>query len=300
MGEKQKKNNYMKTLILIDGNALIHRAYHALPPLITKKGELINAVYGFTSILLKVLKEFEPDYLACTFDLAGPTFRDIEYKEYKAKRVKPPQELYDQIPRIKEVVKSFDIPIFEKQGFEADDIIGTLVSKIKAKPEIKSIIVTGDLDTLQLVDDDKVVVYTMKKGIKDTIIYNKESVIKRYGLEPKQIVDFKGLKGDSSDNILGVPGIGEKTAVELLKKFGNLKNLYQDLGNADLNHKLKAKLLEYKEQAFFSQYLATIRKDAPIEFDLKKCQRGEFDREKAIRLFKELEFNSLINRLPVV
>ncbi|OGZ37443.1 MAG: hypothetical protein A3A94_00280 [Candidatus Portnoybacteria bacterium RIFCSPLOWO2_01_FULL_43_11] len=290
----------MKTLILIDGNALIHRAYHALPPLITKKGELINAVYGFTSILLKVLKEFEPDYLACTFDLAGPTFRDIEYKEYKAKRVKPPQELYDQIPRIKEVVKSFDIPIFEKQGFEADDIIGTLVSKIKAKPEIKSIIVTGDLDTLQLVDDDKVVVYTMKKGIKDTIIYNKESVIKRYGLEPKQIVDFKGLKGDSSDNILGVPGIGEKTAVELLKKFGNLKNLYQDLGNADLNHKLKAKLLEYKEQAFFSQYLATIRKDAPIEFDLKKCQRGEFDREKAIRLFKELEFNSLINRLPVV
>lgn len=291
----------MKTLILIDGNALIHRAYHALPPLTTKKGELVNAVYGFTSVLLKVLKEFNPDYFICTFDLAGPTFRDVEYKEYKAKRVKPPQELYDQIPRIKEIVKVLGVPIYEKQGFEADDIIGTLVSMVKAQnPEIKNIIVTGDLDILQLVDDDKVIIYTIKRGIKDIVIYNKESVIKRYGLEPKQMTDFKGLKGDSSDNIPGVPGIGEKTAIELLKKFGSLKNLYRDLENTDLNHKLRAKLLEYKDQAFFSQYLATIKRDVPIKFDLKECKWGEFNRDKAIELFKELEFNTLINRLPVI
>jgi DNA polymerase I len=291
----------MKTLILIDGNALIHRAYHALPPLTTKRGELINAVYGFTSILLKVLKEFKPDYLACVFDLAGPTFRDIKYKDYKAKRVKPSQELYEQIPRVKEVVRSLDIPIYEKQGYEADDIIGTIVTKTKKQePRIKNIIVTGDLDILQLVDDDNVVVYTMKKSIKEAIVHNKESVIKRYSLEPKQIADLKGLKGDVSDNIPGVPGIGEKTAIELLKKFGSLKNIYQGLENVDLNHRLKAKLLEYKEQAFFSQYLATIKKDVPIKFNLKKCRRKEFNQEKAIELFGELGFNTLINRLPMV
>lgn len=288
----------MPKLILIDSNALIHRAYHALPPLKTKKGVLVNAVYGFISVLLKVLRELKPDYLAATFDLAGPTFRDIEYKEYKAKRVKPPQEMYDQIPLIKQSLQVLSIPIYEKQGYEADDVIGTIISQISnLKSQVSSLIVTGDLDTLQLVDKNTKI-YTLKKGIKDTMIYDQSAVFERYSLKPEQMIDLKGLKGDPSDNIPGVPGIGEKTAIELLKKFGSLKNLYQQIEKADLNPKLKAKLLEYKDQAFFSQHLATIKRDAPIEFNLEDCDWGRYNKEKVIKLFKELEFNSLIERLP--
>lgn len=284
----------MPTLILIDSNALIHRAYHALPPLKTKKGVLVNAVYGFVSVLLKVLRELKPDYLAATFDLAGPTFREIEYKEYKAKRVKPPQEMYDQIPLIKQILQTLNIPIYEKQGFEADDVIGTITS---ATPNLETLIVTGDLDTLQLVDKNTKI-YTLKKGIKDTIIYDAAAVFERYDLKPEQMIDLKGLKGDPSDNIPGVPGIGEKTAIELLKKFGSLKNLYQQIEKADCHPKLKAKLLEYKDQAFFSQHLATIKQDVPIDFNLEDCRWGKYDKEKVIKLFKELEFNTLIERLP--
>jgi len=292
----------MKKLVLIDGNALIHRAYHALPPLKTKKGQLVNAVYGFVSILFRVIKELKPNYLAATFDLAGPTFRDVEYKEYKAKRVKPPQELYDQIPLIKEIVKALGIPIFEEKGFEADDVIGTIVQKTKDNPPangIKNIIITGDLDTLQLVNK-QTEIHTPKKGIKDMIIYDPKAVKERYGLLPKQITDLKGLKGDPSDNIPGVPGIGEKTAIDLIKKFGSLKRIYQDLPQSDLAPKLKAKLLEYKEQAFFSQYLATIKKDVVIDFNLKKCGWGKFNHAKVIKLLEKLEFNSLIKRLEEI
>ena len=288
----------MKKLVLIDGNALIHRAYHALPPLKTKKGQLVNAVYGFISILFKVIQELKPDYLVATFDLTGPTFRDLEYKEYKAKRVKPPQELYDQIPLIKKIVQALSIPIYEKQGYEADDIIGTIVQKIKSE-KIKNTIVTGDLDFLQLVDK-QTETYLLRKGIKDTVIYNRKSVEERYDLKPKQITDFKGLKGDPSDNIPGVPGIGEKTAVELIKKFGSLKKIYQDIEKSDLNPKLKARLLEYKKEAFFSQYLATIKRDVPIDFNLEKSKWGKFNSSKVIKLLKGLEFNSLIKRLPVI
>ncbi|OGZ33873.1 MAG: hypothetical protein A3I88_01165 [Candidatus Portnoybacteria bacterium RIFCSPLOWO2_12_FULL_39_9] len=288
----------MKTLVLIDGNALLHRAYHALPPLKTKKGELVNAVYGFFSVLLKFLKELKPDYSAVAFDVAGPTFRDLEYKEYKAKRKKPPQELYDQIPRIKEIVKAFNIPIYEKQGFEADDIIGTIIQKTQdRRPKTEIIVVTGDLDALQLVND-KTKIYILRKGIKDTAIYDKKAIVERYGLEPKQIIDFKGLKGDPSDNIPGVPGIGEKTAIELLKRFKSLENLYKKIDQEEIDPKLKARLLEYKEQAFFSQYLATIKKDAPIDFDLVKCQWKKFDKKTIIELFEDLDFKSLIKRLP--
>jgi len=288
----------MKKLVLIDGNALIHRAYHALPPLKTKKGQLVNAVYGFVSILFKVIKELKPDYLATTFDLAEPTFRDLEYKEYKAKRVKPPQELYDQIPLIKEIVRALEIPIYEKKGFEADDVIGTIVQKTKDK-KIKSIIITGDLDTLQLVDK-QTEVHTPPKGIKDMIIYDSAMVKKRYGLTPRQIADFKGLRGDPSDNIPGVAGIGQKTAVDLIKKFGSLKKLYRNLPQSDLSPKLEAKLLEYKKQAFFSQYLVTIKRDVPIDFNLKECHWGKFNRSKVIKLLKKLEFNSLIKRLLAI
>lgn len=263
---------------------------------------MVNAVYGFTSILFRVIKDLKPSYLATTFDLAGPTFRDVEYKEYKAKRVRGPQELYDQISLVKKVVKSLNIPIYEKQGFEADDVIGTITCLVrKKKPEAKIVIVTGDLDTLQLVDD-RVEIFTMKRGINDTIIYDREAINKRYGLKPDQIVSFKGLKGDPSDNIPGVPGIGEKTALDLVKKFGSLEKLYADLEQSSLNPKLRARLLEYREQAFFSQRLATIKCDVPVRFKLKDCQWpgsavGSLERQ-ATKILQGLEFHSLVKRLP--
>lgn len=292
------KKTESKTLVLIDSHALIHRAYHALPPLSTGKGELVNAVFGFTSILLKVLKELQPDYIAATFDMAAPTFRHKEFDEYKATRVKAPDELYAQIKRVKDVLTAFNIPIFEKEGFEADDIIGTLAKQ--ASKKVKVLIVTGDLDTLQLVND-KVNIYTLKKGIKDTIIYDETAVKERFeGLTPDQMNDYKGLKGDPSDNIPGVPGVGEKTAITLLKDFGSLEKLYKEIESPKTkfkNKKLADKLIENKEQAFFSKYLATIKQDVPIKFDLAAALTKDFDKQKVVELFKELGFFSLVTRL---
>ncbi len=232
--------------------------------------------------------------------MAGPTFRDIEYKEYKAKRIKPPDALYNQIGKIKEVVRAFDIPIYEKQGFEADDIIGTISLRIKNNESgIRTVIVTGDLDTLQLIDE-QTSVYTLRKGVKDTVIYDKKAVFERYGLKPSQLLDFKGLRGDPSDNIPGVPGVGEVTATKLLKEFGSMERLYECLERQKdkIQDTLKKKLLEFKEQAFFSKKLATIKRDVPIKFKLEDCRWGKYDREKVIGLFKELGFYSLIERLP--
>jgi len=306
----EKKN--FKILVLIDGHALVHRAFHALPPLNTQKGELVNAVYGFVLILLKVLKELKPDYLAATFDLPKPTFRHEEYEAYKATRVKAPDELYRQIGRVKDVLAAFNIPVYEKAGYEADDVIGTIAKKAeKQKEKIKSIIVTGDLDTLQLVNK-QTSIFTLRKGVKDTVLYDAKMVEERYGLKPEQMVDFKGLKGDPSDNIPGVPGIGEKTAVELLKKYGSIENLYRELEKmragkeskavgkkTPISEKLLDKLWENKEQAFFSKYLATIKLDVPLEFDLKDTRARDYDREKVVKLFKELGFYSLVERIPL-
>ena len=290
----------MKRLILIDANALIHRSFHALPPLATKKGELVNAVYGFTAIILKVIKELKPDYIATAFDLPKPTFRHLEFEDYKATRPKTPEELTSQFPLVKKVVKAFNIPIFEKEGYEADDIIGTIAEKVsKEKENLEVIIVTGDLDTLQLINK-KIKVYTLKKGITDTVIYDEQAVKQRYGFGPKQLVDYKGLKGDPSDNIPGVAGIGDKTATKLIKEFGSIENLYKSIeeGKTSLPEKLKEKLLQEKEIALFSKKLATIQKDVPLNFDLEKCRLEDYDKEKVIKLLKELEFRSLINRLP--
>lgn len=286
----------MKKIILIDGNALVHRAFHALPPLQTKTGELTNAVYGFSSILLKILKEQKPDYIVATFDLATPTFRHLEYKEYKATRVKGPQELYDQMARVKEVLRAFNIPIFEKEGFEADDVLGTLVKKLVSKKDLEIIIASGDLDTLQLVAPN-VKIFTFKKGFQDNVFYDEEAVKSRYGLLPRQMVDFKGLKGDPSDNIPGVPGVGDKTASELLGQFDSLENLYENLPKVK-NEKLRAKLAEFKDQAFFSKGLATIRKTVPLDFKLADCQTHDFNPDNVKKLFNELEFYRLIDRLP--
>ena len=285
-----------KRLILIDGNAIIHRAYHALPPLSTKQGELVNAVYGFTSTLLSVISQFKPDYVVASFDLAGPTFRHEKFDDYKANRVKADQELYDQIPRVKEVVETFNIPIYEKAGYEADDIIGTIAKQVeKEKLPIETIIVTGDMDTLQLVNDTTKV-YTMKRGLSDSILYDAEKVFERYGLEPSQLIDFKGLRGDPSDNIPGVKGIGEKTAVTLLQKYKTLSGVYENI--AEIKGAVKDKLDRDKANALLSKDLATIRLNAPVTLELEKTKLHDFDREKIVKLFGELNFYSLVKRLP--
>ncbi len=289
-----------KILVLIDSHALIHRAFHALPPLTTKKGERVNAVYGFILVLMKVLKELKPDYVAAAFDLPGPTFRHKEFEDYKATRVKAPDELYQQIGRVKEVVSAFGIPIYEKEGFEADDIIGSIAEITNNKKLItKNIIVTGDLDTLQLVNGNTRV-YTLRKGVKDTILYDEKMVVERYGLKPLQMPDYRGLKGDPSDNIPGVPGIGEKTTADLLKQYGTIEEMYESFEKSKIkvkSQKLIDKLLENKDQAIFSKYLATIKRDVPLDFKLEEAKFGKYDLEKIKNLFKELEFFSLINRL---
>jgi DNA polymerase I len=286
-----------KKLILIDGNAIIHRAYHALPPLTTKSGELVNAVYGFTSTLLSVIEKFKPDYVAASFDLKGPTFRHEKFVEYKANRVKADDELYAQIPRVKDVVRAFNIPIYEKAGFEADDVIGTLARQAgELKDGIETIIVTGDMDTLQLIDDDTKV-YTMRRGLSDAIIYDAQSAAERYGgLMPSQLIDYKGLRGDPSDNIPGVKGIGEKTAIALLTDFKTVEGVYENIEK--VKGAVREKLERDKAQALLSKELATIDRNAPVELDINATKIHEFDRAKLVKLFGELNFYSLVKRLP--
>ncbi len=295
----------MKKFIIIDANALIHRAFHALPPLTNRDGLLVNAVYGFITIFLKVLKDLKPDYITCCFDVSKDTFRKKEYSAYKAKRVKQPQELYDQIALVKQVLDAFQVQIYEKEGFEADDLIGTLVNLNNDK-QVKNIIVTGDLDTLQLINDNTEV-YTLKKGISETVIYNRDAVEERYGFGPEKIVDFRALKGDQSDNIPGVRGIGEKTAQDLIRNFGSLEKIYQYLDNKNDSIRNKSKLINdavinklevSKEDAYLSQKLSLIVKDVPINFRLQDCQIKSFNTPKVVKLFQNFNFNSLIARIP--
>ncbi len=290
--------------MLIDGNALVHRGYHAIPILNTKTGEQTNAVYGFTMILLKAIKDIKPTHIACTFDLAEPTFRHKAYKEYKATRVKADQELYDQIPRVKEVVRALNIPIFEKAGYEADDVLGTLALHIhKHHQAAEVLITTGDLDTLQLVNH-KIKVYTMRKGLTDTVVYDEKAVRERYGLKPDQMVDFKALRGDPSDNIPGVKGIGEKTAAELIKEFKSLDNLYKAIRDQRevTRDKIKPRVLELlkaqEEQARMSHQLSQIDCNAPVETEVREYNFDRVHLQKTVHLFQELEFRSLLNKLP--
>ncbi|PJE59596.1 MAG: hypothetical protein COU85_02875 [Candidatus Portnoybacteria bacterium CG10_big_fil_rev_8_21_14_0_10_44_7] len=294
-----KKQATKKRLMLIDAHALIHRAFHALPPLNTQQGELVNAVFGFFSILLAAIKQLQPEYIAAAFDLPKPTFRHQEFAGYKATRAKAPDELYAQIQRVEEGLDAFNIPVLAQAGFEADDILGTIVKQLAKTKGLEIYIVTGDLDTLQLVGP-KVKVFMPKKGLQDPQIYDLDAVKERFDLPPERLVDFKGLKGDPSDNIPGVPGIGEKTAAKLLQEFGSLKTLYQKLDGADLPAKLKEKLTTYRDQAFFSQRLAQIRQDAPLTFSLSQAVWRDFDRQKAATFFTNLKFNSLVARLQTL
>ena len=301
MPEKKQK------LIIIDAPAVLHRAWHALPKLTDPKGRIINAVYGFTVLLLKLIREQKPDYIAVAFDTKAPTFRHKKYKEYKATRVPQPQEFYDQIPITKQVIQSFDIPVFARDGFEADDLIGTIVNNLKSK----SIIVSGDLDLLQLVDD-KTEVYFLKQGVANIKTYNRDTVYQRYDLLPDQLIDFKALVGDPSDNIKGVPGIGPKTALDLIKKFKNIENIYQHLALTFYSKKIKEKgkckikgstariLIKHKKNALLAKELVTIKKQIK-GLDLKKIKQVKtFDPEKIVKIFQKLGFHSLIKRIEKV
>lgn len=286
-------------LLIIDGNALIHRSFHALPPSIaTKKGEVTNAVYGFASVLIKAIREFKPEYAVLTLDMAGPTFRHKAYKEYKAQRVAAPDELYAQIPRVKELAQAFGIPVFEMSGFEADDLIGTISKKVNG--EIEKIIVTGDLDTLQLINEHTKV-YTMSRGISDSMIYDVKAVKERFGLKPEQMIDYKALRGDPSDNIPGVKGIGEKTAIELLKEFKTLAGVYKNIDSQKIKERIRGLLIEHKQDALMSKKLAEIECGVKeLKFNLPEAKFGPLESEKIIKLFSELEFRSLLPRLKIL
>ncbi len=297
-------NKEDKKILIIDGNALIHRSFHAIPPsLRTKKGVLVNAVFGFTSFLLKALAEFKPEYIVLTLDKAGKTFRHESFSEYKATRTKAPDELYEQIPIIKDLAKAFNIKTYELTGFEADDLIGTICEKLNNKEELEKIIITGDMDTLQLVNKNTKV-YTMSRGLSDSVLYDIEKVKERYNLTPSQIIDYKSLRGDPSDNIPGVKGVGEKTAIQLLTDFDNLDNLYKNLESGKNLEKIKERiqglLTEHRDDAYLSQKLATIDRNVPLEISLDKLTFPNYKNEDIINLFQELEFNSLIKRLDLI
>jgi len=281
-------------LVLVDGSALFHRGYHAIPHLSNKDGLPTNATYGFTVILLKVLQELKPDYAIITWDKSSDTFRKDMYPEYKATRKRQPDDLYAQIPTTHELVDALHLPWVELDHYEADDIIGTLGKQATAEG-LETIIVTGDLDELQLVGPHSRV-YTMKRGFTDTVIYDEAAVFERYGVTPAQFIDVKALKGDASDNIPGVSGIGEKTAIDLIAKYGSLNAVYEHLD--ELKPVLQKKLSDGKAMAYMSQELSTIALDAPITLDLTGAKIGNFDRTHIHELFRRLEFRTLLAKLP--
>ena len=294
----------MKTLILIDANSLIHRCFHALPPLTGPNNQPAGALYGLSNILLKIIREQKPNFIAAFFDRPEPTFRKEIFNEYKIHRPKAPDELVSQIIEARNLVEAFGIKFFEAPGFEADDLIGSAAEKFKNELDLKIIILTGDLDSLQLVENDKVVAETFKKGISETIIYDEEAVKERYdGLLPSQIADYKGLVGDPSDNIPGVMGIGPKTAAPLIKNYGSLEN-FLEKGGVEKNYE---KIIKSKDIALLSKKLAIIRRDAPLNINdlselkydgLSKIPPSARSGEGGIEnYFEKLGFKSLIKRI---
>lgn len=283
-------------LLVLDGNSLMNRAFYAIPPMNTGSGLHTNAIYGFTTMLFKMIEEIKPDYIICTFDVSKNTFRLKEYQDYKAGRKGMSEELREQFPVVKEMLKLFGISIFDEEGFEADDLIGTIAEYAKNK-DIEVYIVTGDKDALQLSDDNVFVVIT-KKGISEKEIYDKNRMISEFGITPREFIDVKGLMGDVSDNIPGVPGIGEKTAFKLIGEYKSIENLLDNLDNIS-GKKLKESLITYREQAIFSKKLATIMIDVPIDIDLDKIKSKEsYDLQGLKKLFVDLEFRSLLLKLP--
>ena len=299
MPKKNTKN--FKRYMLVDGNALVHRAFHAIQYLATKSGEQTNAVYGFTVILLNAIKDIRPTHIAMTFDPPVATFRHHKYAEYKAHRAKAADELYAQFPRCKEVVRALGIPNFEKEGFEADDVLGTLACEIKkenaATENLEVMIVTGDMDTLQLVDKH-VKIYTARKGLSDVTVYDEAAIQARYGISASQIIDFKAIKGDPSDNIPGITGIGEKGALDLIKAYGSIEGIYKNLDK--LKEKQRRLFEEQRDQLELSRELSEIVCNVPIEYSVPAFDFTESHYQQTVQLFQNLEFKSLIAKLPKV
>jgi len=292
----------MRKLILIDGNSLLHRAYHAFPPLNTEKGELINAVYGFSSMLLTILDKLDPSHVVVAWDVKGPTFRKIEYKEYKANRGPTDEGLASQIIRTKEVVSVLNIPQFGIEGFEGDDIIGTLsrlATDEEKEEDVQVVIVTADRDALQLIKGKQIVVYLpLQNRASQAVVFDETKVEESYGFKPKYIVDLKSLMGDSSDNIPGVKGIGKITATKLILSFGSLEGVYKNINSEKISNKIREMLIVGKDMALQSYKLAEINKEAPLKINWEDCLLTNYDKTKAVELFKELNFNSLLARLP--
>lgn len=291
-------------LVLLDTHAILHRAYHALPEFTAQNGEPTGALYGLASMLIKLIGDLRPDYIAACYDLPGKTYRHEAYEAYKGKRPKTDPALASQIARSRDVISAFGIPAYESAGFEADDVLGTIVEQMKDDDNVEIIIASGDMDTLQLISGTRVRVYTMKRGLTDTVLYDEEGVVARFGFPPGALPDYKGLRGDPSDNIVGVPGIGEKTASTLISEFGSIEKLYHALKKtpaalkkAGISERVIGILKEHKEEAEFSKMLAQIRRDAPIAFTIPKISwRESVDGEALVKLFQELSFRSLVPR----
>ena len=296
-----------KRLVVLDNHAILHRAYHALPNFSSSSGEPTGGLFGLSSMLISIIRDFKPNYIVAAFDMAAPTYRHEIFDQYKGKRSKSDDELVAQIVRSYDIYKALNIPVYEKEGFEADDVIGTIVEQLKNKKDIEIIIASGDMDTVQLVEGKRVKVYTLKRGVTDTIIYDEDAVEERYGFGPDLVPDFKGLSGDPSDNIPGVPGVGVKTATTLIKEFGTVEEIYKAI-EKKTEEELKEKhgikpravnlLKENKEEAEFSKMLATIRLDVPIEYKIPEGDWAEeLDMGKVVSIFRELEFRTLTQRV---
>ncbi len=302
------KSSSKKTLVLLDVHAILHRAYHALPDFRSSSGEPTGALYGLCTLLIKLVKDLKPDYVVACYDLPGDTVRHEVYKDYKGKRQKIDDALITQLESSKNVFKALNIPMYSHPGFEADDMLGTISNAVSKDKNIDVVIASGDMDTMQLVKGEKVRVYTLRKGIKDTVIYDEKAVLERFKFLPKFLPDYKGLRGDPSDNIIGISGIGEKTAEELIVKFGSIEDIYKKLKKDEksfVKMGIKPRIIELlksgEEEALFSKMLATIRVDAPIKFKLPaKVWREDVDIKKVQELFVELEFRTLASKIAEV
>ncbi|MFL5770644.1 MAG: DNA polymerase I [Chloroflexota bacterium] len=283
-------------LMLIDGYGLVYRGYFALPPLTTARGELVNGAFGFSSIVLRGFQDLQPDYVAVSFDLPGKTFRHDQFAEYKATRTTMPDDLRDQFPKVREIVKALRIPVYEMQGYEADDVIGTITRQTESIEGLETTIVTVDLDMLQLVTP-RTRLMTTRSGVDNTVMYDVARIDERFGLRPDQMIDYKALKGDPTDNIPGVPGVGEKTAAKLIREYASLDQLYERLPEVT-PEKLREKLAEHRDQVLLGRELSRIVRDLPITLDLEAARLRDYDRDTVVRLFREYEFRTLIERLP--
>lgn len=307
-----KKSSTKKRIVLLDTHAIIHRAYHALfaAELTGPNGQPIGALHGLVAMLLKIITDLKPDYIAACYDLAGPTIRHEAYAEYKGTRTKTDDALAIQLNESHKVFEAFSIPMYSREGYEADDLLGTIAHELKNDKSVDIIIASGDMDMLQLVDDERVRVFTLKKGINDTILYDEGKVVERFGFKPPLIRDLKGIMGDPSDNIKGVPGVGEGSALKLIQTYGDLEKIYKALKKkgvetvakeANIQKRYAQLVLDNEEMALFSKSLATIRLDAPIAFRLPEHDwRENLDTEKLFALCDEFGFRTLRQRIKTV